>query len=71
MLLICGMGLPAFFLPYGRSDFGKIGVRLRGFRIHLCQAEGICQGECLALYTCTADDVDMLVGLATVQCFFQ
>ena len=71
MLLICGMGLPAFFLPYSRSDFGKVGIHLRGFCIHLGQAEGTCKGECLAINACTADDVDVFVGLATVQCFFQ
>ena len=65
MLLICGMGLPAFFLPYSRSDFGKVGVHLRGFCIHFGQAEGICKGECLAINACTADDVDVFVGLAT------
>ena len=64
MLLICGMRLPAFFLPYSRRDFGKVGVHLRGFCIHFGQAEGICKGECLAINTCTADDVDVFVGLA-------
>lgn len=58
-------GTPCFFLPYSRSDFGKVGVHLRGFCIHFGQAEGICKGECLAINACTADDVDVFVGLAT------
>ena len=71
MFLVYRMGVPAFFLPYSRSDFGKVGIHLRGFCIHLGQAEGTCKGECLAINACTADDVDVFVGLATVQCFFQ
>ena len=70
MTIICGMVLTAFFLPVvfvGREE----GVGLGGGVVDLRETETVGEGQGLTVDRGTADDVDILVGGAVLQGFFQ
>ena len=70
MTIICGMVLTAFFLPVvfvGREE----GVGLGGGVIDLRETEAVGNGQGLTIDRSSADDIDVLVGGAVLQGFFQ
>lgn len=70
MTIICGMVLTAFFLPvvFVRREEG---VGLGGGVVDLRETETVGEGQGLTVDRGTADDVDILVGGAVLQGFFQ
>ena len=70
MTIICGMVLTAFFLPvvFVRREEG---VGLGGGVVDLCETEAVGNGQGLTIDRSSADNVDILVGGAVHQGFFQ
>ena len=70
MTIIGGMVLTAFFLPVvfvGREE----GVGLGGGVVDLCETEAVGNGQGLTIDRSSADDIDVFVGGAVLQGFFQ
>ena len=71
MFFIYRMGFSAFFLPYFRGYFRKVGICLRSFGIYLCQAECVCQWQGLAVYAGSTYNIDLFILFTVLQSFFK
>ena len=70
MTVIYGMVFTTFFLPVvfiGREE----GVGLGWGVVDLCETETVGQGECLTVDAGSADDVDVFIGGAVGEGFFE
>ena len=66
MFFIGRMNIPVFFVPYLRLYLREVSIRLRSFRVYLCQTEPVGQRQGLPVDAFAADDIDLFVGIAVV-----